>query len=69
MAMAFDNIHLAEFMMMSEQADKIEPNFGTMFKNEPLPVNGFIELPTTPGFGLKLDREALNLIRPFDNCR
>ena len=56
-------------MMMSEHADKIEPNFGTMFKNEPLPVNGFIELPATPGFGLELDREALNLIRPFDNCR
>lgn len=69
MAMAFDNIHLAEFMMMSEHADKIEPNFGTLFKNEPLPVNGFIELPATPGFGLELDREALNLIRPFDNCR
>ncbi len=65
MAMAFDHINLAEFMMMSEQADKIERNFGVMFKTEPLPVDGYIELPTTPGFGLELDKEALNLIRPF----
>ena len=28
MAMAFSECPLAEFMMMSEQADKIEPNFG-----------------------------------------
>ncbi len=69
MAMAFDHINLAEFMMMSEKADKIEPNFGSMFKNEPLPVNGYIELPTTPGFGLELNREALNLIRPYDRSR
>ena len=65
MAMAFDHIHLAEFMMMSEKADAIEPNFGTMFKNEPLPVDGYITLPDAPGFGLELDREALNLIRPY----
>ena len=40
MAMAFSHIPLAEFMMMSEHADKIEPNFGTVFKNEPLPKDG-----------------------------
>ena len=66
MAMAFDHCHLAEFMMMSEQAGRIEPNFGSMFKNEPLPERGYIELPTTPGFGLELNREALNLVRPYD---
>ena len=65
MAMAFDHINLAEFMMMSEQADKIERNFGVMFRSEPLPKKGYIELPTTPGFGLELDKDALNLIRPF----
>ena len=57
MAMAFDHIKLAEFMMMSERADTIEPNFGTMFKNEPLP--------DTPGFGMELNRKALHLIRPY----
>jgi len=65
MAMAFEHIRLAEFMMMSERADTIEPNFGKMFKNEPLPDRGYIELPTTPGFGLELNRDEVNLIRPY----
>ena len=40
-----------------------------MFKNEPLPERGYIELPTTPGFGLELNREALNLLRPYNRNR
>lgn len=67
MAMAFDHINLAEFMMMSEQADRIEPNFGTLFKHEPLPDAGYIKLPETPGFGLELNREGLTLVRPYDH--
>lgn len=66
MAMAFESINLAEFMMMSEQADRIEPNFGSVFKNEPLPENGYVTLPDTPGFGLELNRDALGLVRPYD---
>lgn len=66
MAMAFGNITLAEFIMMNEKADAIEPNFGSMFKNEPLPEAGYITLPDTPGFGLELNHEALNLSRPYD---
>lgn len=66
MAMAFSQTPMAEFMMMNERADQIEPNFGKMFTNEPLPKDGYIELPDTPGFGLELNREALNLIRPYD---
>lgn len=31
MAMAFNECPLCEFMMMSEQADRIEPNFGEAF--------------------------------------
>jgi L-alanine-DL-glutamate epimerase-like enolase superfamily enzyme len=69
MAMAFDHIRMAEFIMMSEQADKIEPNFGTMFISEPLPERGYIALPTTPGFGLDLNRQKVNLIRPYDRTR
>ncbi len=69
MAMAFDHIRLAEFMMMSERADAIEPNFGVMFTNEPLPERGFIALPDTPGFGLELNRQALNLTRPYARSR
>lgn len=65
MAMAFDHINFAEFMMMSEKGDAIEPNFGTVFVNEPLPENGYITLPDTPGFGLELNRDALHLVRPY----
>ena len=65
MAMSFTDISIAEFMMMSPKADKIEPNFGSMFKNEPLPKNGYIDLPDTPGFGLELNRATLNLFRPY----
>ena len=66
MAMAFESINLAEFMMMSEQGDTIEPNFGSVFTNEPLPEGGYITLPDTPGFGLELNREVLGLVRPYD---
>ena len=65
MAMAFEQINLAEFMMMSAKADTIEPNFGTVFISEPLPDRGYITLPDTPGFGLELNRDALNLERPY----
>ena len=69
MAMPFGQITLAEFIMMNEKADAIEPNFGSMFKNEPLPDAGYITLPESPGFGLELNREALNLFRPYDRSR
>jgi L-alanine-DL-glutamate epimerase-like enolase superfamily enzyme len=52
--------------MMSERADTIEPNFDKMFESEPLPDRGYIELPTTPGFGSELNRDEVNLIRPYD---
>ena len=66
MCMAFPTIPLAEFMIMSEQADRIEPNFGSMFLDEPLPERGYISLPRSkPGFGLTLNKKALNLHRPF----
>ncbi len=65
MASALENVPMAEFMMMSERGDRIESNFGAMFLNEPLPVNGYIELSNSPGFGLVLNREAMQLTRPY----
>ena len=62
-------ISLAEFMMMNEKADGIEANFGTMFKSEPLPKNGYIELPDKPGFGLELNLNALKLKRPYNRSK
>ena len=56
-------------MMMNEKADGIEANFGTMFKSEPLPKNGYIELPDKPGFGLELNLNALKLKRPYNRSK
>ena len=66
MAMAFNECPLAEFMIMSENADSIDPNFGNVFVEEPLPVDGYITLPDKPGWGLELNVSEANgqLVRP-----
>lgn len=48
------------------QADTIVPYFGGLFKDEPLPKDGWIELdPSKAGFGVTLDKEKLDLRRPY----
>ena len=61
---AFTNCPIAEFLVMSANADQIVPLFGNLFKNEPLPKNGYIELPDTPGWGVELNK-SLKRIRPY----
>jgi L-rhamnonate dehydratase len=34
---------------MSPQADKIVPLFGNLFTNEPVPQDGYLDLPDRPG--------------------
>ena len=60
---AFHNCPVAEFINLSPDADKISPYFGGLFPDEPLPADGFIDLPDRPGFGVTLNREGLH--RPF----
>jgi len=63
---AFPSSPMAEFLIMSPKADKIVPYFGNLFTDEPLPANGQIILdPTKPGFGVTLNRDNLNLRRPY----
>ena len=38
--------------------------FKGLFEGEPLPANGYIDIPDKPGFGLELIRD--NLRRPYD---
>ena len=64
MQYAFTNCPIAEFLVMSPQADKIVPLFGELFKNEPLPKDGFVELSDAPGWGVELN-DKLELIRPY----
>uniref|UniRef100_A0A0B7BEW8 Mandelate racemase/muconate lactonizing enzyme C-terminal domain-containing protein n=1 Tax=Arion vulgaris TaxID=1028688 RepID=A0A0B7BEW8_9EUPU len=60
---AFHNCPLAEYINMSEKSDSIVPYFGGLFPDEPLPKDGFIDLPDRPGFGVTLKKD--NLSRPY----
>jgi len=60
---AFANCPVAEFINLSHGADEISGYFGGLFTDEPLPKDGFIDLPDKPGFGVTLNRE--NLVRPY----
>jgi len=62
----FQNCPMAEFLIMSPAANCITPLFGNLFTNEPLPKDGFLEVPQRSGFGVTLNKEDLSLIRP---CR
>jgi hypothetical protein len=63
--MAFPNCPIAEFLILSPDADRIVPTFGSLFTDEPLPEGGYISLPPDkPGFGVTLNREGIHLERP-----
>jgi len=46
---AFSNCPMAEFLVLSPKGDKIVPLFGKLFLDEPLPKDGYIDLPDRPG--------------------
>ena len=58
------NSPFAEFLMMAPEADKVVPMFHPQLLGEPVPVNGRLKLPDTPGFGVELNR-AIALHRPY----
>jgi L-rhamnonate dehydratase len=60
---AFANCPIAEYINLSPNADKVVPYFGGLFSDEPLPANGYIDLPDKPGFGVTLVRDHLH--RPY----
>jgi len=60
---AFRNCPISEFLNLSPKSDAIMPYFGGLFPDEPLPKDGFIDLPDKPGFGVTLNREGLR--RPY----
>ncbi len=62
---AFTNCPMAEFLMMSPAADEIVPIFGNVFVEEPLPQDGYLRLPDKPGWGVELNRDGLELCRPY----
>lgn len=60
------NSPFSEFLMMAPQADEVVPMFHPLLVGEPVPVNGRMVVPDTPGFGVELNPEiALN--RPYEH--
>jgi L-rhamnonate dehydratase len=49
------NSPFAEFLMMSPDADRIVPMYDPLLVGEPLPVNGRLTVPDSPGFGVDLN--------------
>ena len=58
------NSPFAEFLMMAPGADKVIPMFSPLLLDEPVPQNGRMKLPDTPGFGVRLN-PACQLHRPY----
>lgn len=52
------NSPFAEFLMMHETAEEVVPMFTPLLLNEPVPVNGRLRVPETPGFGVELNPEV-----------
>lgn len=58
------NSPFAEFLMMHPTAEEVVPMFSPMLLNEPVPVNGKLKVPETPGFGVELNPD-LTKHRPY----
>jgi L-rhamnonate dehydratase len=58
------NSPFAEFLMMQEHAEEVVPMFSPMLVGEPVPVNGRLKVPDTPGFGVSLNPE-IEMHRPY----
>ncbi|WP_321793361.1 L-rhamnonate dehydratase [Caballeronia sp. J97] len=58
------NSPFAEFLMMAPKADQVVPMFTPLLLDEPVPVNGRMKVPETPGFGVRLNPECA-LTRPY----
>jgi L-rhamnonate dehydratase len=58
------NSPFSEFLMMAPGADKVIPMFAPLLLDEPVPVNGRMKVPDTPGFGVRLNPDC-KLHRPY----
>jgi L-rhamnonate dehydratase len=61
----FPSCPIAEFLVMHPKGEAVVSYFGKLFKDEPLPSNGYVELSDKPGFGVELNRDKLKLNRPY----
>jgi L-rhamnonate dehydratase len=54
----------AEFLMMHPDGTQVVPMFSPLLLDEPVPLDGHIELSDLPGFGVELNR-GLPFDRPY----
>jgi len=59
------NCPMGELIVLAPEADRVWPLFGDLFTDEPMPVDGYVTLTDKPGFGVTLNKEKLNLVRPY----
>lgn len=60
------NSPFSEFLMMAPAADEVIPMFAPMLLDEPVPQDGKMKVPVTPGFGVRLNPQC-ELQRPYRN--
>lgn len=60
------NSPFTEFLMMHPTAEEIVPMFSPLLLGEPVPLNGRLVVPETPGFGVKLN-PAVERHRPYQH--
>ena len=58
------NSPFTEFLMMAPGADRVLPMMHPLLLDEPVPEDGRMKLPDTPGFGVRLNPEC-GLSRPY----
>ncbi|MEO2133771.1 L-rhamnonate dehydratase [Microbacterium sp.] len=58
------NSPFAEFLMMHPTAEEVVPMFSPILDGEPVPVNGRLKVPETPGFGVSLNPD-IPTFRPY----
>jgi L-rhamnonate dehydratase len=57
-AMSQTNAPFCEYVANSPNGMSVQPVFGKLFRNEPVPVDGVIDVSDAPGFGLDLNDEV-----------
>ena len=51
--------------MMAPKADEVVPMFSPLLVDEPVPVDGYLDVPDAPGFGVEFN-PAIERSRPFE---
>ncbi|MGF6233304.1 L-rhamnonate dehydratase [Inquilinus ginsengisoli] len=62
--MSQPNAPFCEYVANSPDGRSVQPVFGSLFRNEPVPQNGRLDVSDAPGFGLELNPDAP--LRRFD---